>query len=405
MVIIITSKFSIIISYSLRMTRFLALTCVVLLCVCSATESVETVIDEPVDEEDVRADRRLNGGRKRINTSSTNRIVGGSPAGAETYPFIVSLYDRNNPGNMLPVCGEYSYGLETDAPIDDNRLTLLLHPPTSHTAGSLITPSVVLTAAHCIIDIQSAEIGRYDYLNDESGVETYTNLVRRRHPQYNADTFDYDYALIKLDREQPDPYLVSLRKTPGIPLNMTIMGWGQTSEDGDQANELMEADVRKFDTTQCRTNYDPEPITDNMFCASEDGIDACQGDSGGPIIATGTNIQLGVTSWGVGCGNATFPGVFARVEKGYAWIEETVCTDLSPEDCYDDDTLPIVDLEGVALAQTCEDREDFLGLGQKLFVRNCTWVQGRRDRRCRWYGEDFCPATCEIERCANATSV
>ena len=377
-----------------------------LLYVCSATEAVETVIHEPVDEEDVRANRRLNGGRKRIKSFST-RIVGGSPAGAGSYPYIVSLYNRDDPDGVLPVCGKYSYlrlVLETDAPIDDSRLTLLFDPPTSHTAGSLITPSVVLTAAHCIADIKSAEIGRYDYSSDEGGVETYLDLVRRRHPNYNPSTFDYDYALIKLDREQPDPFCVSLRKTPEIPRDLRIMGWGLTSEDGDQPNEMMEADVRRFDTTQCAENYDTDPITDNMFCANEDGIDACQGDSGGPIMVTETNIQVGITSWGIGCADAFLPGVYARVDKGYSWIEETVCTDISPEDCSDDGKLPVVKLDGSVVEQTCEDREgQFLGLGKKMQARSCTWVQGKRDRRCRWYGEDFCPATCEVERCADAS--
>ena len=263
----------------------------------------------------------------------------------------------------------------------------------------MITPSVVLTAAHCIQSIQSAEIGRYDFSADESGVETYVKLERRRHPLFNPDTYDFDYALIKLEREQPSPFLASLRKTPEIPDTMTIMGWGLTSDGGKQSNELLEADVLKFDTSECSKNYQPDPVTDNMFCAEDVGVDACQGDSGGPIIITGTNIQVGITSWGSGCAVASFPGVYARVDKGYSWIEETICTDLSPADCSADGKLPVVDSEGVPLKQTCDDRNEFMGLGKKLLPRNCTWVQEGLDRRCPWYGEDFCPKTCKVDRC------
>jgi secreted trypsin-like serine protease len=224
-------------------------------------------------------------------------------------------------------------------------------------------------------------------------------LVRRRHPDYDPDTLDYDYALIKLDRTHPNPYLVSLRTTPEVPVDLVIMGWGRTTDGGDQPEVMLEAQVRRFDTATCRTNYFPDPITENMFCADEDGADACQGDSGGPIVIPETNVQIGFTSWGFGCANATFPGVYARIDRGYPWIEETICSDLSPGDCTADGTLPIIDDEGVALDRTCLDRDEFLGLGKKLQIRDCDWVGARSDRRCQWYGEHYCPATCAIERC------
>lgn len=276
---------------------------------------------------------------------------------------------------------------------------ILRYLPHLGIGGSLITPDIVLTAAHCIASIQSAEIGRYDYNAVESGVETYVNLERRRHPLFDALTYDYDYALIKLEREQPSPFLVSLRKTPEMPDQLTIMGWGLTSDGGKQPNELLEADVLRFNTTRCRSNYEPDPVTDNMFCAGYVGVDACQGDSGGPIIITGTNIQVGITSWGSGCATASFPGVYARIDTGYSWIEETICTDLSPDYCSADGKLPVVNSEGVPQEPSCQDQDEFTGLGKKLLLRNCTWVQEGLDRRCPWYGEDFCPETCKVDRC------
>lgn len=81
------------------------------------------------------------------------------------------------------------------------------------------------------------------------------------------------------------------------------------------------------------------------------------------------------------------------------WIEETVCTDIAPDECVDG-RIPIVDSEGNVIEQTCDDLGEFTGLGKKLKVRDCAWVGERPDTRCRWYGEDHCPATCEVERCA-----
>jgi len=57
---------------------------------------------------------------------------------------------------------------------------------------------------------------------------------------------------------------------------------------------------------------------------------SCQGDNGGPIVADigGDLGQLGVVSWGQGCGTLKFPGVYARqVNKNswqWDWIKQTI---------------------------------------------------------------------------------
>mmetsp|Transcript_19235 Transcript_19235/g.27734 ORF Transcript_19235/g.27734 Transcript_19235/m.27734 type:complete len:345 (+) Transcript_19235:64-1098(+) len=307
---------------------------------------------------------------KKANNSSSVRIVNGEPAGGvDRFPWMVSLYNRKDPENILPVCG-----------------------------GSLITPSVVLTAAHCIFSIQSAEIGRYDYEANDEVVETFTDIEKRFHPDYEEATFNFDYALVKLERPHPNPFLVDLRRTTEVPSELQIMGWGLLEEDGEQPTLLQTAVVSRVFFEDCTQGYLPEEITENMFCAREDTIDSCQGDSGGPIVVKDTNIQVGVVSWGNGCADPLFPGVYARSSSGMAWIDETVCNDLAPDECIDG-RIPIANADGKAIDKTCEDLDEFIGLGKKLKTRTCEWVGERPDTRCRWYGDDYCPATCEVERC------
>ena len=68
-------------------------------------------------------------------------------------------------------------------------------------------------------------------------------------------------------------------------------------------------------------------------------IPSCQGDSGGPIIlADGTDTQVGIVSWGVGCAHPTYPGVYARVSSQYSWIRSYVCL-WAPDYC-EGNTIP-----------------------------------------------------------------
>lgn len=74
----------------------------------------------------------------------------------------------------------------------------------------------------------------------------------------------------------------------------------------------------------CRKTYGQETITENMFCAGYlDGRhDACLGDSGGPLALD--NKLYGIVSFGKGCGEVGFPGVYTDVYKMRPWIEENL---------------------------------------------------------------------------------
>lgn len=101
-----------------------------------------------------------------------------------------------------------------------------------------------------------------------------------------------------------------------------ITGWGRQIE-----SEETSFSVRLMVTTQPIVNNDEcdraygGVITDEMLCAGvkEGGHDSCQGDSGGPLVADG--VQLGIVSFGRGCGRPGLPGVYARVAFFSDWIK------------------------------------------------------------------------------------
>lgn len=75
----------------------------------------------------------------------------------------------------------------------------------------------------------------------------------------------------------------------------------------------------------CNTQYGGD-ITDAMFCAGleEGGKDACQGDSGGPIRDDASGELIGVVSWGQGCAQAGYAGVYGNLGSFASFLSSNI---------------------------------------------------------------------------------
>lgn len=204
--------------------------------------------------------------------------------------------------------------------------------------GTLIAPRYVLTAEHC--QVQAGDEVRANSLAWSSGGQVLGVDEVIRHPQaFAGGTNDadppvwfsprYDANILRLDAPVTNARPLALVGIDEPQLwaagtVLTITGWGRISDGGALPEDMRQAQVPVVADADCATAYD-EFSSDDMFCAGlpEGGVDTCQGDSGGPIISptvaspsktTPADWRLvGITSWGYGCAEPGYPGVYARL--------------------------------------------------------------------------------------------
>lgn len=206
-----------------------------------------------------------------------------------------------------------------DANIQDHPFTVALTTPDGQQfcGGSLAAPNKVVTAAHCTVDTQPSEInvvsGRTTLSSNEGKVSEVSDVWV--HPEYQDATQGFDVSVLTLaDTVDQQPIELAKADDPGYEpgAEATILGWGLTSEGGQPSDHLKKATVPVTSDQDCSAAYN-EYTPDAMVCAGypEGGTDACQGDSGGPLVVDGK--LVGITSWGQGCAQPNYPGVYARV--------------------------------------------------------------------------------------------
>ena len=213
--------------------------------------------------------------------------------------------------------------------------------------GTVVAPRVILTAGHCVEDIESNSIVEPGEIAVATGVSNLTKIPRANvsevvqvlaYPNFNPSKLQGDAGLLILAAPvaaPPIPLATSADAAlyePGDEL--TIAGWGIDDRNtGHAPNQLQAATVPVEEAGRCKSGtrrfypfFDPT----RQVCALDAPgfkITACHGDSGGPAIATrpdGTTVEIGVTSLGDGTCNPSSPGVFTRVDQISPWVQSWI---------------------------------------------------------------------------------
>jgi secreted trypsin-like serine protease len=204
--------------------------------------------------------------------------------------------------------------------------------------GALYTRQIVLTAAHCVNGTGNttsitATAGVVD-LQSTSRISVRSSRVIQA-PGYNGN--GRDWALIKLQTPITSSAVTTLAVANDETFNtgtFTVAGWGAAREGGGQQRFLLKANVPFISDAQCESaggDY-RNLIESDEICAGDfnnGGVDTCQGDSGGPMFRRDNNnnwVQVGITSWGIGCARPRNPGVYTQVSTFAADIASAAAT-------------------------------------------------------------------------------
>lgn len=263
-----------------------------------------------------------------IQNANSFRIIGGQDAGFGYFPWQVGLHGYN-PENYLwtiPFCG-----------------------------GSLIHPSWVVTAAHCISSEDQdlwVVLGDLRYKEDDGSevIRKATRIIN--HPNYTSSPIQNDITVIEMDpvtfTDVIQPICLdraydvfadeNTMASPQGSTNLYASGWGvfDTSQSSTQAETLQYVALTPINHDACNAYYSAyghnNVVDDSQVCAGfvDGGKDSCQGDSGGPLVYKDNNGSwrlYGVVSWGINCALAETPGVYAHVSYFQRWIDEHINPD------------------------------------------------------------------------------
>jgi trypsin len=219
--------------------------------------------------------------------------------------------------------------------------------------GTLVTPTHVVTAAHCssivpggVANVPLGQPGQLIELSigahktptasltggyQSDGEEHVARSVTVSPGWLGLGSVSHDVGVVELDTASAKaPARIASaaeRSLWAAGTLATIAGFGVTESGGDQPAVLQEARVPIAADAVTAEAYpylidgvDPlfggfESRTQLGAGFPEGGVDTCQGDSGGPLLVpAGNEMRLvGDTSYGAGCADPGYPGVYGRV--------------------------------------------------------------------------------------------
>lgn len=210
---------------------------------------------------------------------------------------------------------------------------------TSQCSGALVSPTMVVTAAHCLASYSPSDVRVWAGISktsERSSAQELPVATTISHPSFDVRTFSNDIGVITLAKPvditgKVYPIALPFGFTPNTwPANgtaATITGWGVTAAtNATTSDQLIRADVTVLaGPLEPCGQYGPDLDPTQHVCAGSPvgAVDACQGDSGGPLVVRDSvPILAGLVSSGNECAKAGYPGLYTRVTSFLPWLQQ-----------------------------------------------------------------------------------
>jgi MYXO-CTERM domain-containing protein len=200
--------------------------------------------------------------------------------------------------------------------------------------GTIVSDRWIISAAHCgqpqtIV----AGVTKLSLAAQGQTINVKRTIIN---PGYTAPTNGGDLSLIELETPLALNGTTVTAIRPQVVANTTledagviakVTGWGALATGGGTPDDLQAVDVPLVSLADASLDY-AQTLSGDQLAAGLRGVggkDACQGDSGGPLVVTdpktGATKLVGVVSWGNGCAEADYPGMYARVSSFNGFID------------------------------------------------------------------------------------
>lgn len=190
-------------------------------------------------------------------------------------------------------------------------------------SASIINPNVVLTSATCCQGMNSdsvlVRVGSSQPSSNQGDIHDVQNIII--HPLYDDYNVENDICLLVLEKPIINPLTKPVdlpKKTIDIESGAPLIASGIGLASGD----LIQLELSFVSDEICFGNYDGSLVANSMMCAIDLCDDLCNSHIGNPL--TFNDVQVGLGSWGYGCANPDYPGVFTQVDAFLDFINENM---------------------------------------------------------------------------------
>lgn len=241
-------------------------------------------------------------------------VVGGAPDEGESFPWMAFVVNVREEENLVDLC-----------------------------SGAVVAPRLILTAAHCVEDVKTGQVGapaefrvvtgNADWADSSHEVLHVSRTVV--YGRFDRHLANGDAALLVLAEPTSAPAIALARRHEDRSwllggTGAWLVGWGNT-EFGQKipTTTLRYAETVVQGSRWCKRNAPPFFPRDELCVinAPKETTGVCNGDSGGPLVLDEEGqeeVDLGIASHVYGRCSTRHPSVYTRIDALYPWVRRWI---------------------------------------------------------------------------------